>query len=72
MYVIFYVHKNVTLLLTTADVIANSRRYSDSSSVLLPIYAVAMAVKAMCKYYGKVSEVIRIFIPSVVGKEECV
>jgi hypothetical protein len=63
MYVIFYVYKNVTVLLPTAVVIANSRRYSEISCVLLPIYAVAMAVKAVCKYYGRVSDVIRIFVP---------
>jgi phage pi2 protein 07 len=61
MYRIFYVYKNVTVLLPTTDVIANSQRYDEISSVLLPVYTtMAMAAKAMCKYYGRVSDVIRI------------
>jgi hypothetical protein len=60
MYIIFYAYKNVTVLLTAADVIVNSQRCNEISSVLLPVCTVAMAVKAMCEYYGRVSDVIRI------------
>lgn len=69
--IVFYVYKNVTVLLPTADVRANSQRYNESSYVLLPVCTMAMAVKAMCNY-GRVSDVIRIFIPSVFGEEECI
>jgi hypothetical protein len=56
MYIIFYAYKNVTVLLPAADVIVNSQRWNDISTVLLPVCTVA--VKAMCKYYGRVSDVI--------------
>jgi hypothetical protein len=37
------------------DLIQNTQRYCEIYSILLPIYTIAMAVKVMCKYFGRVS-----------------
>jgi hypothetical protein len=43
-------HKNVTFLFSATNLIENTQRCYAIYSTLLPICAVAMAVKAMCTY----------------------
>jgi hypothetical protein len=55
---------SVSFLFPTPEVTENTQRYYELQSVHLPVRTVATAVKAVCKYCGRVLNVIRIFVTS--------